>query len=175
MQSSPCHLPIALTASSWFSNTTIPVPLGVPSGPIATSARTMFPASRNKSLRSCQVASGGSCAGDTVTKLTCQYSRYTRIITSNNDSVTHTTDEKLPEIRGSLVESWSSTEATTSGGSTSIPTSRDIRSSLTHSSTNLSRNGSCSEPRGEFSILECGIVPGVTASAVLSCQMDSLL
>ena len=54
------YSPIACWASFDVSNTTVPDPLGRPSAPILMSARIIFPAARNKSLRSCHPAWYGS-------------------------------------------------------------------------------------------------------------------
>ena len=54
---------IACCASFAVSKMTVPEPLGRPSAPMLMSARTMLPAERKRSFKSCQPAWYGSCDG----------------------------------------------------------------------------------------------------------------
>src|ERR1700722_686108 len=61
MEPYPLNIRTARSASTSLARTTVPNPRERPSGPKATSARTIAPACRKRSFRSCHWQWNGSC------------------------------------------------------------------------------------------------------------------
>jgi hypothetical protein len=134
----PCQIPhhsrTAFLASSCVSKTTIPVPLGLPSGNMATSARMIAPASRKRSFISCQVAVCGSCLDRRVRNGSGR---------TRGFSLAYVPDKQLPVIgRRSC--------SRTAEASSHSPT---YGTSLAESRPNLTRDGHGAESSLGFSVL----------------------
>lgn len=103
---------MAFWASPGVSYTTVPVPVGVPSGFILVSARMMLPAVRNRSFKSCHPTVNGSCE---MKESRCQPPRLAAAAEAREKIETHTLDVEVTAT-SSAVSSKLTSEPTASTG-----------------------------------------------------------